>query len=445
MKSFEEKSVADIYADGKLSEELCKEIDKLKDEELKTVIYYKTRRPEEVEEELKSNDLFRECYYTIIDILKKYCDLREDYYPIVSLWIIGTYIHPQFSTFPYLFFNAMKGSGKTRLLNLIATIAHQGQLLGSLKESVLFRTARETTFCIDEFEHISSKDNSALRELLNSGYKRGMKIRRMTKRKEEGKEDYVVEEFELYTPIAMANIYGMEEVLSDRCIVLTLEKSHNEIITRIVEDFVTNEHILSLKRTLGSVCTVALGIKNIPTLWNAFIINATTTTNTIHTTNTTNTTLFNKIKETSLNSRHLELFFPLFLLGNLCGQDILDKIIKIAEIIVKERKLEDVSESRDVSLIEFVSRQDNKDFMQLKHLLINFRQFYSDDEEESKWINSRWLGRALKRLVLIKEKRKVHGCREIILHIDKAKKKIKLFKDIEPEKPKEEIEVEKIG
>ena len=49
-------------------------------------------------------------------ILHEYMDMREDYYDLMALWIIGTYIHDSFETFPYLFINAMRGSGKSRAM-----------------------------------------------------------------------------------------------------------------------------------------------------------------------------------------------------------------------------------------------------------------------------------------------------------------------------------------
>ena len=67
--------------------------------------------------------LFKTLYYKIIDVLKKYCDLREDYYKLVALWIIGTYFHDSFPTYPYLYFNAMRGSGKSRIMQLISKIS----------------------------------------------------------------------------------------------------------------------------------------------------------------------------------------------------------------------------------------------------------------------------------------------------------------------------------
>ncbi len=395
----------------------------------------------------KVEDTVKLSFWKIIKVLEDYIDMREEYYPIVTLWIIGTYFHKQFPAYPYLFFNAMKGSGKTRILNLISHLACNGKHLISMSEAVLFRTAALSTFCIDEMERIGGKDKQALRELLNAGYKKGLAVERAKKVKKKGlegmEENYEIESYELYCPIAMANIWGMDEVLADRCISLTLEKSNNPIITRLIEDFKENKEINDIKRELSELSVVCVGKNSRIQQWNKYILtlynkeNNTNYTNNITNTNNTNNTFFNKIEKTNLNSRHLELFFPLFILADYAG--VVDKVIKIANYLVKEKKAEDVDESKDVSLIEFVSKQEDTNFVSLKDILTKFRIFLGEDEE-NKWINSKWLGRALKRLVLIKEKRRIGKGREVILNIEKAKKKIKIFKEVEPE-PQENLKI----
>ncbi len=124
--------------------------------------------------------------------------------------------------FPYLFFNAMRGSGKSKTLRLVCKLSNDGNVMASPTEATLFRTFG--TLGIDEFEGVANKDKGSVRELLNGAYKKGILIQRMKKTKGIAGEDYVVENFEVFRPIIMANIWGMEEVLGDRCLTLILEK-----------------------------------------------------------------------------------------------------------------------------------------------------------------------------------------------------------------------------
>ncbi len=406
--------------------------------------------PETLKKELK------EIYKKIIIIIKRFCDLKEEQYPLVALWIIGTYIYEEFETYPYLFFNAMKGSGKTRILKLIASLSNKGELIGSLSESVLFRTAKGRTMCIDEFERVGSKEKQSLRELLNVAYKKGQIIKRMKKQKTIDGEDFVVEEFEVYTPIAMANIWGMEEVLEDRCISLVLEKSNNPAIVKLIEDFARNEEVKNITTLLSkgscSLCSL-FHKKRYEYNWNNYIIkkypplySTNKTTHTTHTTITTNTTLttqdidisfFKKLDKTNIQGRHLELSFPLFALSRFLG--VFDETLKTIKKIMEEKKLEDMTESKDVQVYDFVSTRNEGggNFLLISNLTKEFRSFLNIEEKEEAWVNSRWFGRALKRLVLVKEKRRKSKGIEVILNIDKAKEKIKMFK--EPEEKQEEL------
>jgi len=163
---------------------------------------------EQIEEIKQSRIKFYECYKNSIDKLKFYCDLKPSYYSIVSLWNLGTYFHDSFPTYCYLFFNAMKGSGKSRLLKLIAFLSKNGEVLNSLTEAVLFR--ERGTLCIDEFESITKQGKESLRELLNSAYKQGTKVKRMRKVKSATGEKQEIEKFENKFLSALLNKYHSE-------------------------------------------------------------------------------------------------------------------------------------------------------------------------------------------------------------------------------------------
>jgi len=405
----------------------------------------------------------RENFYLIKRTLKKYIDMNEEYYELIALWIVGTYYHKSFESFPYLFFNAMRGSGKSKTLKLVTYLSNEGNVMASPTEAVLFRT--NGTLGIDEFEGVGGKEKTAIRELLNSSYKRGTKIFRMKKQKTKDGEDHVAEEFEPYRPITMANIWGMEEVLGDRCLTIILERSEDPLKLRLSESFETNKTIKFIKRNFKecSLCSVVMQ-KNIYTLWDNYLMEryrttlttlTTTTTNntlttqnndyeellTTHTTLTTNNTynalntlrrlridsFFNKIHDTEITGRNLELFMPLFLVASLMGDEALTSIIKVAKKIVKERTHEEQVESRDVMVIDFVSRQnaENLSFVSITKLVNNFRDFL---DGEIDWLNAKWLGRAFKRLSLVVDKRRTQRGIEIILNIGKAKQKLKMFK-----------------
>ena len=393
-------------------------------------------------QEREAKDKLKEAYWLLIKILNKYLDLKPEYYDIIALWILGTYFHKQFITYPYLFLNAMKGSGKSRALKLITYLSYNGELMNSISESVLFRTAENHMIGIDEAEHIGSKEKNALRELLNSAYKQGAKVKRAFKVKGKEREGYQIEEFNVFCPVALANIWGMDEVLGDRCLTLILEKSAKKEITRMIELFDFDEDIKKFKEFVEfcRVISVKGGIIYINKAlgWNDYINkylpNSTTILTLPNTTTLYQNEFYEKVWRTSLDGRYLELFLPLYILADDLGY--LDEIIRISEQIVIEKKEEDVMEARDISLLNFISTyQETGDFILMKELTAKFKEL-----EEEEWINSKWFGRALRRLGLVKKKRKVQGRVEVILNFDKAKEKIKMFGIEIKEEPKVEQE-----
>lgn len=379
--------------------------------------------------EEKTTEKLRDCYYTIIDILKKYCDLEERYYPIIALWIIGTYTHDEFQTFPYLFLNAPKGAGKSRTLLLIITLSHNGRMVGSLTESVLFRTAKGRTFGLDELEDINSKEKNALRALLNSAYKKGLIIERSIKRKTKEGEGWDIEAYDVYTAIVMANIWGMEEVLADRCITLILEKSSDRKITKLIENF-ENEYATKkikklLEETKDELQSLCSG-ENIAKIWNDFITGKLRKKGM----NKKMLSFLEDVNKLNIEGRNLELLFPLYFLSYLIDKAALKNMLKTSQEIVKEREEEDYFENKDRILIRFLSEKlkegnlEYKDFISSSKVANQFKLYLG---EETEWINSIWIGKALKRLKLIKGKERVAGGMRILLNLEKTRKKAQLY------------------
>jgi len=368
-------------------------------------------------------------YRNIIDILKEYLDLREDYYNIIALWIIGTYFHKNFPSYPYLYFNAMKGSGKTRTINLITCLSKDGSVQNSMTEAVLFRTGG--TLAIDEFEGVSKKGSENLRELLNSAYKKGVKVKRMRQKKTDEGIRMEVEEFEVYRPIVLANIWGMENVLSDRCISVILEKSSRKEIINLIEIFGEELIVKETTQLLDLVSLVSMSFHlERYSEWNNFIKR--NNTNTIYHTNninnTNNTQAFKAINSMDLNGRELELSLPLCLIANEISDDsgdLLKETTLTLKTIFSQKKQEDLTENYDVSLYDFVSQYEKMDWISMTQICNDFKDFLDTKDE---WINNKWLGRALKRLVLIKESKRLGRGRYVILDKEKAIEKIKMFK-----------------
>ena len=299
----------------------------------------------------------------------------------------------------------------------------------------MFRTTG--TLALDEFEGLNSKDNASLRELLNASYKKGTKIMRMTKKRGPDGENLQVEEFEPYRPLVMANIFGMTEVLGDRCVTILLEKSNALHITKLVEDFEDLPYTLYTKKALNylqrcRVCSI-ITKKDIKQKWNDYVKNRyTQTTLTNNTTHYTPlyTKLFDQIDVTEIEGRSLELFLPLFLVAAEISSVYLKNVIHYAKKIVNEKKIEEITESKDVLIYSMIAKEREGQWKDVKDLTSIFRLMIGDDSD---WINNIWMGRALKRLNLVKEKRRMNKGIQVILDVKKAKQKEIIFQPKEKE------------
>lgn len=388
--------------------------------------------------------ILQDTYEKIIGLLDDWVIVSDDVKKFIAIWVIGTYYHENFSTYPYLFFNAMRGSGKTRLMRIISWIGNKGDgsVQNDMREAVLFRMPRNKVLCIDELENIGSKDKQTLRQILNSAYKKGLKITRMRKATSREGEKFVQEEFEPYMPVCMANIWGMDEVLGDRAITFILEKSINPI-TKKVEDFEVNPTIKDIKRNFSVVWCSVVTEKHIYIHWNNYIKNKyqTTSIHNIHITTPNYITtqeedkeyekllpLFNKIDEAGIDGRNFELMFPILITAQKISNNLLDDMLKICKSLIKEKREDEFTESKDVNLLQFISTSVDSDWIDVKKLTQDFRTYLCDLQGEEPWLNEKWMGRALKRLGLVKVKRRLSIGYQVMIDIDKAKNKAVMFK-----------------
>lgn len=406
-----------------------------------------------MEENEESINKFRmqlaNCYEGIIRQIEEYIDIPQDYEKVMAIWLIGTYMRSKFNTWPILFFNAMRGSGKTRTLSFLSTLGcgGNGKIVNNITEAVLFRQPKDTILCLDECENIASKDKSALREILNSNYKRGMVVKRVKKVKIGGVDQQVVETFEPDFPVCMANIAGIEEVLSDRSLTIILEKSNDPNIIRKIEDFDTNPKIQQIKRTLESLVSFMscrYGKTEYIESWNSYINSKYPNRhNNIHNIITYNDIsdtdglisdierddLFNLIDNAGINGRNFELFFPLFMVAKMIGDDVFRDILRIGVDMIDGKREEEYAESRDISLYEFAALHGKNELIPLKEFTAHFKLFVGESgHDEENWVSEKWMGRALKRLQLTKFKKREASGRMVLIDIEKAKEKLKIFK-----------------
>tara|TARA_R100001530_G_scaffold133097_1_gene106101 strand:- start:953 stop:2305 length:1353 start_codon:yes stop_codon:yes gene_type:complete len=402
--------------------------------------YLRLKNIENPVEELDIEEV-RDIYERIKQVLQTYMDLKQEDYHIITLWIIGTYIYEEFNTFPLLFLHAVRGSGKTRLLGLLEELCFNGKIEANLSEAVLFRIKKNHTLLLDEFERIGTKEMGTLRELINASYKKGSRVERLKEKKTpEGGKEYVPETFDLYSPLAMANIWGMDETVQDRCITIQLDRTDNPLMAKLLQDFDTNQEIQTIKCAVTgkkcSLCSV-VSLKNTIQGWNNYILKKYKTTQTTYTTTLTLTTLttqqhnlFEKIDEIGVYGRELELYFPLLILSDILGDDLFKKTLEIAKKKFEEKNNEEYAEDPNVVLLEFLwnnyYKEESLEYIPILKIHNNYQLNTSHDKEA----DVRTTGRALKRLNIVLDKKRSSEGVKVMLDFPKIKEKLKRYNKV---------------
>lgn len=146
----------------------------------------------------------------------------------VAAWVVHTWALPAFDSTPRLaVLSPEKGSGKTRLLEVLELVVPGPVHAVNLSAAALFRLVADEeatrTLLLDEADtYLSAKtaaNHEDLRGLVNAGHRRGAKAYRV--RAEAG---MVVEEFEAFSPVALAGIGDLPDTITDRSVVLGMKR-----------------------------------------------------------------------------------------------------------------------------------------------------------------------------------------------------------------------------
>ena len=167
---------------------------------------------------------FADTLTTLTGVLDSHMEFRHPEEPlVVGCWIVATYFYPLFPAFPRLHLQGEKGSGKSKLLEIVSHTAFNGLLRLNPTPATLFRLIDplRPTLCLDEMESLLTTEHREINGILNNGYRGGGSIDRC-----EGK-DFQLRTFAVYAPIALAGISGVNSITLDRCISLVMERGHD--------------------------------------------------------------------------------------------------------------------------------------------------------------------------------------------------------------------------
>jgi Protein of unknown function (DUF3631) len=178
----------------------------------------------------------------VVRFVRRFVVLTDAQADTLALWTAHTHATMAFDCTPYLAITSReKRSGKTRLLEALELIVHEGLPTANTSDAALFRSISELapTLLLDEVDAVfKSREREDLRGLLNAGYRRGAKVRRMG-----GPRNTTLEVFDVFCAKAFAGIGNcLPEAITDRAITIALQqKTRDEVVERFRRRIVAPE------------------------------------------------------------------------------------------------------------------------------------------------------------------------------------------------------------
>jgi hypothetical protein len=167
-------------------------------------------------------------FTAVVNYLKQHVELQNDeQYLVVALWIFHTYIIEHFRISPMLYFYGVSGTGKTRMGEVLTSLAYLGQQITSPTEASLFRTATYfgTCYIIDELDLFSDKGRKEVADLLKSRYKRGQGIPRCAP-KLIGPDSIIY--YNIFGPTVICTTEAMPGIIENRCFVFIMQPNKDD-------------------------------------------------------------------------------------------------------------------------------------------------------------------------------------------------------------------------
>jgi hypothetical protein len=171
----------------------------------------------------------------VLVFIRRFVCLSESQARVVALWIVHTHVFASGDATPYLAItSAEKQSGKTRLLEVLATLVADPWLTGRVSAAVLTRKihAKHPTLLLDESDAAFGGEKEyaeALRGVLNTGHRSGGSSSCCGRQG----ANISFQDFSTFCPKAIAGIGKLPDTVADRAIPIRLKRAApGEVVER---------------------------------------------------------------------------------------------------------------------------------------------------------------------------------------------------------------------
>ena len=142
--------------------------------------------------------------WSIEAYIKRYCDLPSDFIKTAAAYVMLSWVYDRFSELPYLRLSGTFGTGKTRFLLTVGSVAYRPIFAsGASTISPLFHSLNDYrgTLVMDEADFRFSDEKADVTKILNNGNVKGIPILRCTKSKD---GEFSPEAFNVFGPKIVA-------------------------------------------------------------------------------------------------------------------------------------------------------------------------------------------------------------------------------------------------
>ena len=141
----------------------------------------------------------------------------------LASWVMMTYAFRSLDAVPYLYLGGPANSGKTTLMDVLASLSWRPLRSSSMRGPTLFRSMDQKggTLFLDEAEQLRGQgpESEMLAQILQAGYKKGGRASRC-----EGDRHRVVT-FDVFGPKVLGCIRGLPPALASRCIEIRMSRA----------------------------------------------------------------------------------------------------------------------------------------------------------------------------------------------------------------------------
>ncbi|MEM2571016.1 MAG: hypothetical protein QXP96_04750 [Thermoproteota archaeon] len=177
-----------------------------------------------------------EVYDECVKAFTEYIDFGEEWGApmLLSLYTIQTYLTPIFHTVAYIGITGHKRTGKSKILDILEQLCFNAMKPVNLTGAALFRNVdvKRATVLFDESDFKDPERKRDVLVMLRAGYRRGEYVVREREVRKKGKKDFEEEYFDVFGPKVFVIPEGIEEMLRDRCIMINMQRTTNEEITK---------------------------------------------------------------------------------------------------------------------------------------------------------------------------------------------------------------------